>query len=80
MALTCEFLVLGTGCCDAGGIHAVCFACSGAGGIGGEFDALLQCGLVEVYRGGDADRVALTAADGSPGVDGLANGLVAGDA
>lgn len=47
MALTCEFLVLEAGCCDAGGIHAVCFACSGAGGIG-ECDALLQCGSVEV--------------------------------
>ncbi|MDL4772886.1 MULTISPECIES: hypothetical protein [Thermomonosporaceae] len=51
-----------------------------SGGLGGQGRALLQSGAVQCERGGDADRVALAAADGPPGVDGPANGLVAGGA
>ncbi|GAA3616202.1 hypothetical protein GCM10022419_121850 [Nonomuraea rosea] len=56
--------------CDTGGVHAVRLAL-GRAGIG-EGSALFQRGAVECERGRDADRVAVAAADGLPGGEGLA--------
>jgi hypothetical protein len=48
-----------------------------AGRVGGEGGTLLQRGAVEFERGGEADRVALAAADRPAGGERLADGLVA---
>ncbi|QKG19071.1 hypothetical protein ACTIVE_0707 [Actinomadura verrucosospora] len=54
------------------------FARGWSGALGGEGAALLQGGPVECDRGGDADHAALAAADGPPGAEGLADGVISG--
>jgi hypothetical protein len=49
---------------DAGGVHPVRLARCRPGALFGEGGALLQGGAMECERGGEAERVALAAADG----------------